>query len=371
MNSKERMRLTMNGEKADRFPVMSQLALGHIYKNAKIGPVDYWWESKGIAEGFIRMAEMYQFDGILLNISGINPNNRQHITDVAIVGDGHIVKLDNGSEIFVPPNDDPRPLGASRDYNKCVDIDHIDLDAIKVIKSESELPSYFFDIMDYVIERKGKDLSIHGEVGTAFECFLLLFDSYEHGLMALVDDPDKSINIMKLLNEEVIVKATAQCNKEIDALKLSSPFASSSFISRSMYEAFVLPFEKEVIARVKAHFNIPCYIHTCGKIGDRLDLIVKTGINGIECLDPFPIGDVNLEKAIDEIGDKVFIKGNLDSVNELMNNTPEKVRQIAAERLRIAERCKKGYILSSACSISPLVPPENVYALYEAVSNYK
>ena len=61
-----------------------------------------------------------------------------------------------------------------------------------------------------------------------------------------------------------------------------------------MYARFVLPFEKELVDSVKHSYDIPCNMHTCGKNGDRLDLIADTGVNGIECLDPAPIGDVEL-----------------------------------------------------------------------------
>jgi hypothetical protein len=49
----------------------------------------------------------------------------------------------------------------------------------------------------------------------------------------------------------------------------------------------------------------------------------ETGISGIECLDPPPIGNVELENAIKRIGKKGFIKGNLDSVNLLLNSSEE------------------------------------------------
>ncbi len=54
MNSKIRVKCAMSGTKPDRIPVMCQLSLGHIYKNAGIGPVDFWYTSKGLAEGYIQ-----------------------------------------------------------------------------------------------------------------------------------------------------------------------------------------------------------------------------------------------------------------------------------------------------------------------------
>lgn len=359
----------MKGEKPDRVPLMCQLALGHIYKNAGIAPVDYWYDSKGLAEGFITMAERYRFDGILINISGVDPELRNNVLNVSESEKGNILLWKSGLRTFLPFDDDPRPLERIAPAI-LKNINEIDIDQIHTLADETELPSYYLDILDYIIDRKGNDLSIHGEVGTTFERFLLLLGNFEGGLMALMDNPDKCMDIMKKMNHDVIVSALAQCERGIDALKLSSPLAGAGFIPRSMYAQFVLPFELELVYSVKQKYDIPCYMHTCGKIGDRLDLIADTGVDGIECLDPAPIGDVDLEKAVDTIGSRVFIKGNLDSVNELMDHSPAEIMEIARKRLEIGKKSEKGYILSSACSVSPRVTEENMTVLYKAVEKY-
>jgi uroporphyrinogen-III decarboxylase len=93
------------------------------------------------------------------------------------------------------------------------------------------------------------------------------------------------------------------------------------------------------------------------------------GLDGLECLDPPPLGTVDLAEAIDEIGERLFIKGNLDTVNELAPHTAEEVKTIAKKRIELGKK-SKGYILSSACSISSKVPPENVAILYDAVEEF-
>ncbi|HEY5586170.1 MAG TPA: uroporphyrinogen decarboxylase family protein [Ruminiclostridium sp.] len=370
MNSKERMKLAMKGVKPDRVPIMCQIATGHMYKNSGIDPIDFWYTSKGFSQANINISTKYKFDGILLNFPGRNPEIKNQIMGIEKTNDGHIITWLSGGKTFVPPDEDPYPMGKKLCKN-AISIDEFDENTLKLFKSKSDIPDYYFDIINCIMRSDiSKELSIHGEIGTTFENFLLQFGSYEGGFLALLDDPDRSKEIMKKINSSVIIWALAQCSRGIDALKLSSPLAGSGFISRKMYEEFVLPFEKEVIERVKEYYDIPCYIHTCGKIGDRLDLIVETGVDGIECLDPSPLGDVDLEKAIEKIGDKVFIKGNLDSVNELLGHSPENVKKIAKDRIEIGKKCSKGYILSSACSVSPKVPSENILALYDAVEQY-
>jgi len=36
---------------------------------------------------------------------------------------------------------------------------------------------------------------------------------------------------------------------------------------------------------------------------------METGVDGFECLDPPPLGNVDLENAVHRIGGKVFING--------------------------------------------------------------
>lgn len=369
MNSKERMRCAMTGNTPDRVPVMCQLSLGHLLMNFSQDPLRFWYTSEGLAEAFIAAADRYHFDGILINTWGRNPEILNHVVSMSPYLYGHKVVWDNGDETYLPPNDDPLPNKRKTIDHRPTAIEDIDEDAIRVFKSVADVPSYSMGILDAVLKARSKDLSIHGEIGTVFERFLVLFRSYGDGLVALLDDPAKSKRIMDKMNRSCIVDARIQCEKGIDALKLSSPFAGAGFISRQMYREFVLPYEKAVIDSVR-EYNIPTYIHTCGAIGDRLDLLADTGTTGIECLDPFPLGNVDLATAVRQVGDRVFFKGNLDSVNELLRQSPQEVLAIAKDRIQTGMQNKRGFILSTACSVAPPVPPENIDVLYEAVEAF-
>ncbi|MCK4751338.1 MAG: hypothetical protein KAT15_29975, partial [Bacteroidales bacterium] len=141
-----------------------------------------------------------------------------------------------------------------------------------------------------------------------------------------------------------------------------------NFISLEMYESIIAPGHK-VIAGLCREENIPCYCHTCGSIDDRLELIIDLGFSGLECLDPPPLGNVELEDAVRRIGDRAFIKGNIDPVNILLNGRPDDVRANAIQILETGMKAM-GFILSTACSISPATPPENLDVLYEVVEKY-
>ena len=137
-----------------------------------------------------------------------------------------------------------------------------------------------------------------------------------------------------------------------------------------MYGEVVLPFEKRIAEAVKAEGGF-VYTHTCGAIGDRLDLIMQCGVSGIECLDPPPLGDVDLDEAVGELNGKIFIKGNIDPVNTLLRGDRETINRDVSAILGAAGHQMAGFILSSACSVAPPTPPDNIKQAVELCRRFK
>ncbi len=108
-----------------------------------------------------------------------------------------------------------------------------------------------------------------------------------------------------------------------DAVLVSSAYAGGGLISTRHYREFVLPVEARVVSGFKARCpGTPVYTHTCGRIGDRLELLEETGTDGIDTLDPPPLGDVDLAEAKERVGGRLFLKGNVDPVATVLLGTP-------------------------------------------------
>jgi uroporphyrinogen decarboxylase len=155
-----------------------------------------------------------------------------------------------------------------------------------------------------------------------------------------------------------VAQTCLQAACDPDAILISSAFAGAGFISRAMYRDFVLPYEKRVAEAAHQH-RLPVYTHTCGAIGDRLDLMAETDIDGIDTLDPPPLGTVDLAEAKSRLAGRLFLKGNLDAVNEMLRADDLAFERAVIERLRVGKP-GSGYILSSACSVAPAVDPERL-----------
>jgi hypothetical protein len=365
----------------DRVPVMSQLSLGHYFLHSGLKPLDIWHTSEGFAEALVRMKERYRFDGILVNLPGRDPNYERHINALER-GDGEtIIRWKNGNYTVFPDDDNAHyyqsdgtrffPTFEELEPESLYYVEPWTITGISYpfrwdFESESRpfndfFPPYHLETVRQVLQKVGGNVSVHAEVFSPWSQFLELLN-YEQALIAILDDPGKVKACLERLTQGAIDLAKRQAACGVDAILISSAFAGAGLISRAHYQEFVSPYEKAIATTLRAECGIPVYTHTCGSIGDRLDLMLATGTRGIDTLDPPPLGTVDLEQAKKMLQGKAFIKGNIDPVHTLLNGDLETVRKDVQWRIGVGKP-GGGYILSSACSIAPHTPPEHIEQL--------
>ncbi len=371
MSSKERMTHAMNLEEPDRVPVMCQMSVGHMLLQTDYRPLDLWFSKDVFAEALLKLRDIYQFDGILISLHGHSNQWMQKILKIEKDKNQEIITWKDGSRTEFPPDDLPRHYPANIVPSPL--IENVDpetiAESVDFIPVSQDLyfsidPAHPYDIFDLIKEKAGDRFSIHGEVTSPFDYFLYLF-GVKNAMMSLIESPVKTVEILQKLTRGVTKRAIDQAEIGVDAIKISSPFAGAGFISPEFYRKFILPFESQIASAV-SYIGTHVYIHTCGAINDRLEMMAESGVSGIECLDPPPIGNVRLEEAKERIGQKVFIKGNIDPINVMLQGSAEDVKQDAVKRIEIAKP-GGGYILSTACSIAPYTKRENIQILIEAV----
>ncbi|NLS96420.1 MAG: hypothetical protein GXX96_30145 [Planctomycetaceae bacterium] len=387
MNSKSRILAAMAHEPVDRVPVMCQLAIGHYLLHTDVKPAELWFTSEGFARALIELADRYRFDGLLINLPGTDPDWMRVVDRIETAADGgQTVWFVNGDHARCPADDNVHHI--PRTPRRTPTIDEVDpericyddphgLGGIKYpfyfglepyeLDRNDYWPDYFFRTIDLALERVGDRLSVHSELFSPFTQLMELF-GYQQALMYLLDEPDRVKAILQAYTQGAADLGVRQARRGVDAVLISSAFAGGGFISPRQYEQFVLPYEAELVAKIKAE-GVFVYTHTCGDIGDRLEQMADTGIDGIDTLDPPPLGSVDLADAKQRIGDRVFFKGNIDPVHTLLEGTPEQVYADALRRLEIGSP-GGGYILSSACSVSPRVSPENLAMLVRASEDF-
>ncbi|HBY96982.1 MAG TPA: hypothetical protein DEP84_24050 [Chloroflexi bacterium] len=124
------------------------------------------------------------------------------------------------------------------------------------------------------------------------------------------------------------------------------------------------------LCRVVAGFHevgLPIIKHTDGNLWSIIDMIVDSGI---DCLDPIdPSAGMELGEVKAKYGDRVALKGNVDCAQTMTFGTPEDVIAETREALRKGMP-GGGYILSSSNSIHSAVKPENYLAMLRTLQEY-
>ena len=379
----------------DRVPVMCQLSIGHYNLNAGYKPHKIWYDTEAFADATVKLARRYGFDGTLVVLTGRPHDYLDQVDSIHEESEGEWIRWKDGDRTFLPWDDMPHHFPADfskptravfEDFDPDRDIHSIDgylghiWNALYHIQSLPEkdyggpllggrIPDYFFRAFDAVRSRC-PDLSIHGSVYSPLTHFFEIFGC-EEALIGLRTDPARAHAVLDLLTEGVVAWALGLLAHGADALDLSSAFVGAPFLSRAQYREFVAPYEKRVNQAIRGAGGV-CYTHTCGRIGDRLDLLAETATMGIDTLDPPPLGNCELSAAKRDFGSQLFFKGNMNSVELLHMKTAGEVTAHATDRIRTGMP-GAGYILSTACSVAPRVEPwklELLRPLAEEIGRY-
>ena len=174
------------------------------------------------------------------------------------------------------------------------------------------------------------------------------------------------ITEMAFSYEIEVVKKAVKAGAEIVMFGDDYAYNCGPLISPKHFREFVLPGLKKMVTLVH-EMGALCIKHSDGNLMKILDMIIETGIDGINPIDP--IAGMNIQKIKKMYGNRVCIIGNIDCGDLLTNGTPEQV-------IKAVKRCIKtaspggGHILSSSNSIHSGVKPENFLAMVEAAKKY-
>jgi uroporphyrinogen decarboxylase len=154
----------------------------------------------------------------------------------------------------------------------------------------------------------------------------------------------------------------------VDVVILGDDYADKNgpMMSPEQFRKFILPGLKRAVD--SAH-RAGAYVikHSDGNLWPILDMIVETGVDGINPIEPAAGMDIGEVKA--RYGDRVAVIGNIDCGALLSWGTQEEVRESVRRCIAVAAP-GGGHILSSSNSIHSSVRPENYLAMVEAGKEY-
>ena len=182
-------------------------------------------------------------------------------------------------------------------------------------------------------------------------------------LTAFYDDPALVEGLIALsvdVNLE-LAKEAVQRGVKIVYTGDDYAFNSGPLVSPGQFRKFLYPGLCKVIGGFK---DLGLYVmkHTDGDIMPILDMIIDSGIDLLDPIDP--IAGMSLEHIKNKYGKRVAIKGNVDCAETLTFDT-------VAQTVAASKRCLEigapggGYVFSSSNSIHSGVKPENFAAMIE------
>jgi uroporphyrinogen decarboxylase len=167
----------------------------------------------------------------------------------------------------------------------------------------------------------------------------------ENLILATNDDPEWVHEFLRILQARKIVFIRSLEGARYDLLELGGGDASSTVISPRLFDAFVAPYDSELIAEAHQAGQRIVY-HTCGGMMPLLERIAAMQPDAMETFTPRGMGgDVNIAEAKRRIGEKVCMIGGFDQFHYLVGCQPDVTRE-AVRRLFAEAGANGGYILS-------------------------
>ena len=191
---------------------------------------------------------------------------------------------------------------------------------------------------------------------------------FEELMMAFAMEPELVSGLIEMSVDLNIQLAAEAARHGADFVFTGDDYSSSQgpFMSPNTFRELMYPGLLRVVKGFHDH-GLPVIKHTDGNIMPLLDMIMSTGI---DCLDPIdPLGGMDLAHMKQTYGRQVALKGNVNCATTLVTGT---VAEVVRETLNVikAGSAGGGFILSSSNSIHSSVNPANYLAMLSTIKAY-
>jgi uroporphyrinogen decarboxylase len=138
----------------------------------------------------------------------------------------------------------------------------------------------------------------------------------------------------------------------------------NAMVGKRNYDRYILPFEKKYIDFVQQN-GTPAMYHNCGQVMALVESYKALGARICEPFAPAPLGDADLAKVKEAVGGDYIILSGVDQVNILQKGTPDQVKKVTEQVIKIGKPGGK-FILQSIDFLEYGTPLENVEAYVKA-----
>ncbi|MFX1476506.1 MAG: uroporphyrinogen decarboxylase family protein [Promethearchaeota archaeon] len=161
-----------------------------------------------------------------------------------------------------------------------------------------------------------------------------------------------------------VFRAYSDCGAKIFLEGGDIAHKGGPMINPKYFDQYLLPCYQEVSDAIH-QWGGKYILHSDGDISSLLDFIVKSGFDGLQCLEP-PFVDPRLVKR--KVGDKLCLSGNIDTRHILVNGTKEEVENAVLEAINTLGQ-GGGFMLSPA-NFHPGISVERLKWMISATIKY-
>jgi uroporphyrinogen decarboxylase len=340
MNGFERINNVICGVWADVVPVMLHNFMSAA-REAGMTMQQFRSRPENISRAFIEASLRYGLDGILTDVDTA--------LEAHAMGAKTIFDEDMPAKVVAPVSNQIEEV-----------IDNIDTEKLE----RDERIQIYLDAIRMIREEVGGELFIRANADQgAFSFATAVFGM--SNMMLNLAIPKMEEPILRLIERCYVVhlkfhKLIKEAGADITSF--GDSMGSPDLISPKMYQKFVMPFQKRLVADL-TQSGIRTVCHICGKTDRILELMSECGFTGVEIDYKTNIADVQkfmYEKSvvfgiIDPSG--VFCFGNESTVRAATQNVLDCFQG-------------RGLVIGAGCALPAETPPENIKTFVETVRNY-
>lgn len=239
-------------------------------------------------------------------------------------------------------------------------------DLEEYVPPDPDAPQRLGKLPELVARFKGKK-GIFFRHRAAFMWSVFL-NGFENLLANFLLQPEFAHQLLDMVLETDIRVARNAVRAGADALVIADDYAGNDnpFFSRPAFREFVLPRLQRMVNAIHEEGALVVK-HSDGNLWPILDLIVDTGIDALNPMEPIAGMDIGLVKQ--KYGNRVCLIGNVDCAYILSQASTAEVEEAVKECIRKAAP-GGGHIMSSSNAIHSAVKAENYRTMIEATKKY-
>jgi uroporphyrinogen decarboxylase len=337
MDALTRTQQSIHGGHIDRIPVFPIL-LAPACHLLGVNQRDFLTNSEVLADTLLQTRDIFDFDGIYVS------------------RDNWVYHEALGGKLAFPDDDETFSkeiiLSKMKDFHSLTVPDPWNSKGMKTVLEAAKR----------VVQKTRGKYYIQANIDTGPFSLASVLRGAQPFIMDLYDENKSDVeDFLRFCTDVIVSYGKAMIETGVHGIQMGD--ATASLLGERHFRDFALPYLNDALERLSG-FGCDLWVHICGDTKHLLSSLKELPMDGFE-VDAL----VDMKIARELIGDKIALKGNIDTSFLLRANANE-VYEASLEML-LKGKYSSGIILSPGCGVPRMTPVENLKAMVQAAHDYK